>query len=468
MISYSLGLSLYKKSPPLIKRCVNSVLFPIPRSVLLGGGFHEKFDLLLKTEKWDYADLAHFQEKQLQNLIFHAYKYSSYYKDVFSKAKIHPIDIKKIEDLRKLPILTKDIIRNNFNDLVSLNFKVFKPGLANTSGSTGKPLIFYLDQQNREIEYASVWRQAFWGGVKDINVKIATFRGDFVYDFEKTDNLSKWDGVSKELIFNTYNLNRSTVHGMVQELNKFKPLLLKGFPHSLYIISRFVNEEGFSLNFKPHLIQTSSEQLTLQMRETIENTFNCKIMDWYGQSEYVLSFGQCEYGTYHQTMETGIMDYIEDEWGFERLVGTGLWNYSMPFINYNIGDIIDAGKNKQCTCGRNLITIRSFEGRLNDMLYIPDGRVISGGGLDHYWKHRVIPSLMIVPEYVHFIQQSKNNLLVQIYSNDEFLESDLNQILFGLNLLFGNEMNIKIMLLDQLPVTKKWKLVDSSITLDDV
>ena len=151
-------------------------------------------------------------------------------------------------------------------------------------------------------------------GAGDINARIATFRGDFVYDFEKTDVLSRWDGVSKESIFNTYNLNRTTTRHIVQKLNKFKPLLIKGYPHSLYILSRFIDEEGFSLDVQPLLIQTSSEQLTLQMRETIESTFECKIMDWYSQSEYVVSFGQCEFGTYHQTMETGIMGFIEDEW----------------------------------------------------------------------------------------------------------------------------------------------------------
>lgn len=468
MVSYGTGLSLYKKSPWFIKKCINSLLLPIPRSVLLGKGFHEKLDLLLKTETWSSTDLVHFQEKQLRHLIYHAYTYCPYYRDVFTAAKIHPADIKEIGDLRRLPILTKDTIRHNFTDLVSLNYNEFKPSLAHTSGSTGEPLEFYLDQQNREAEYASVWRQAFWGGVKDINVKTATFRGDFVYDFERTDNLWRWDGISKELMFNTYNLNRIAVHNIVQKLNNFKPLLIKGYPHSLYILSRFVSEEGFSLNFRPFLIQTSSEQLTLQMRETIETTFDCKVMDWYSQSEYVLSFGQCECGTYHQTMETGVMDYIEDEWGLERLVGTGLWNYSMPLINYNIGDVIDANTDKKCTCGRNLISIQSFEGRLNDSIYAPDGRVISGVGLDHYWKHRVIPSLTVIPEYVHFTQESRRNLLIKVYSSKGLSDNDLSAISLGANLLLGEEMDVKIVLLDQLPSIKKWRFVDSKVKLDDI
>jgi phenylacetate-CoA ligase len=468
MVSYGTGLNLYKKSPLFIKKCVNSVLSPIPRSTLLGKGFREKFDLLLNTEKWDFTDLVRFQEKRLQNLVFQAYTYSPYYREVFTKAKLYPEDIRKIEDLHKLPVLTKDAIRHNFNNLVALNHSAFKPSLAHTSGSTGEPLEFYLDQQNREAEYASVWRQVFWSGIKDINTKIATFRGDFVYDFEKTGDLSRWDGVSKELIFNTYNLNRTTVQSIVQKLNTFKPLLVKGFPHSLYILSRFVNEEEFSLNFKPLLVQTSSEQLTLQMRDTIEATFECKIMDWYSQSEYVLSFGQCECGTYHQTMETGIMSFTEDEWGLERLVGTGLWNYSMPFINYDIGDIIDAEATPKCACDRDLMPVRSFEGRLNDIIYTPDGRVISGGGLDHYWKHRIIPSLTIIPEYVHFIQESRGKLLIQIYCNKELPENNLSTISSGLNQLLGKEMDTEIVLLDQLPTTKKWKLVDSKVKLNDI
>jgi phenylacetate-CoA ligase len=469
MVSYSTGLSLYKKSPQFVKKCINSVLSPIPRSALLGKGFHEKLDLLLKTETWSSTDLVRFQEKKLRDLISHAYTYCPYYRDVFTNAGLHPRDIRSIEDLRKLPILTKDIIRHNFDEIVSSKYNEFKPGLAHTSGSTGEPLEFYLDQQNREAEYASVWRQIFWGGIKDLNTKIATFRGDFVYDFEKTRDVSRWDGVSKELIFNTYNLNRTTVHRIVQKLNEFKPLLIKGYPHSLYVLSQFISEGGSSLNFKPLLIQTSSEQLTLQMRETVEATFGCKIMDWYSQSEYVVSFGQCECGTYHQTMETGVMDYIEDEWGLERLVGTGLWNYSMPLINYNVDDIIDTKTDKKCACGRDLASIQSFEGRSNDIIYTPDGRAISGGGgLEVYWRRRVIPSLTVIPEYIHFTQESRNKLLIQLYCSKGLIEDDLNAISLGFNPLFGNEMDIDIMLLDQLPNTKKWKLVDSKVKRDDI
>jgi len=462
-IPYAWGFKVYKNSPTWLQRVFDIALKPIPRSVMLGSGFHEKLKFLRESEKWEYYKLVEFQEKTLRKLIEHAYRNVPYYHRIMKERNLHPSDIKKIEDLNKLPILTKDDIRSNFSDIIALNYKEFKPGLAYTSGSTGKPLEFYLDQQNREWEYASQWRQVFWGGIRDVNVKIATFRGDFVFEYGKSDKISRWHGLYKELIFNSYLLDKEHIIKMVEVLNKFKPELIKGYPHVLYIVSKTIEEENLALTFSPRVIQTSSEQLPSYMRETIEMTFNTKIFDWYSQSEYVVSMGQCEYGTYHQTMETGIMTLIEDEWGFERLVGTGLWNYSMPFINYVVGDIIESESIK-CNCGRGLITVKSLEGRINDIVITPSGKAISGVAFDHYVKHRILHYISTIPEYLHFIQTKLDELVVEIYSTKSLQEADINLLVKELKLLLGNEVDIKIKYLDKLPKVKKWRIVESKVS----
>ncbi|AEC51937.1 putative protein coenzyme F390 synthetase-like protein [Pyrococcus sp. NA2] len=463
-IPYAWGFKIYKSSPRPIRRLIDIALKPIPRSVMLGSGFHEKLKFLLKSEKWEYKKLVEFQERALRKLIEHAYRNVPYYHRIFRERGLLPSDIRKIEDLNKLPVLTKDDIRSNFSDLIAVNYKEFKPGLAYTSGSTGKPLEFYLDQQNREWEYASQWRQVFWGGIRNVNVKIATFRGDFVFEYGKTNKVARWHGLYKELIFNTYLLDPEHIKRMVEILNKFKPELIKGYPHALYIIAKNIEEMDLQLKFKPRVIQPSSEQLTLYMREVIERIFEPEhILDWYSQSEYVISIGQCELGEYHQTMETGIMSTIEDDWGFERLVGTGLWNYSMPFINYMIGDIIRTS-NDIPKCGRNLTLVRSLEGRVNDIVITPSGKAISGVGFDHYVKHRIIHYLKVIPDYLHFIQTKLDEMVVEIYSSNPIPKGDIDLLIRELKLLLGDEMNIKIKYLDKLPKSKKWRIVESKVS----
>ena len=462
-VPYALGFDIYKKSPLLLQDFFDILIRPLPRAIMFGDGFHEKLKFLQESEKWSYDRLVKFQEKKLRFLIEHAYKNVPYYHEIFNRNNLYPADIRTIKDLKKLPILTKDDIRNNFDKLMAVNYKEFKPGLGYTSGSTGKPLEFYLDQQTREIEYASVWRQAFWSGIENVNVKIATLRGDLASEYGKTNRFYKYNGLTKEMVINTYLLDKEHVDRIIKKLNEFKPALIKGFPHALYIVARCILEEKINLNFKPKIIQTSSEQLTFQMFQTIEKGFDSKIFDWYSQSEYVLSIGQCEHGTYHQNMEAGILEVIEDEYGFERICGTGLWNYSMPFIRYEVGDLIKIGK--QCRCGRGLLALESLEGRIDDMIITPGGKVISGAGFIHYWKNRIFTKLKIIPEYIHFLQEKLNKITIEIYSTQAFLEEDEKMMLNELGQLFGEGIAIEFNYLSELPSIKKWRFVESKVKL---
>jgi len=462
-ISYGPFLQFYRESPTIIKTVIGNILKPIPRSFLLGSGFKEKLQFLKESEKWKTDELVKYQEQRLSLLIKHSYENVSYYHELFKSNGIYPDDIKKIKDLKKIPILTKDIIRENKQKLLSKNYSKFSPSQAQTSGTTGVPLVFYLDQQNREMEYAQMWRQIQWSGIKNVNIKIASFRGDFVFEPD-SNKICRTNGLQKELTFNTYNLLDSQIKKIIIKLNKYKPELIKGFPHALFLISKYAVENDLDITFHPKIIQTSSEQLNNEMREIIEQYFESKIFDRYAQSEYVISFGQCEYGVYHQFMESGIISFIEDRYGFERLIGTGLWNYSMPFINYDVEDIIKSCNDScQCNCNRGLSVIEDFQGRAEDIIKTPDGRGISSAGFTHYWKHKILPKLSTSPDYVHFIQEKTNKLLVELHLKDKN-KKDIEYIKNQLINLIGIESDIEIILLDEVPLKlKKWRMVESKI-----
>lgn len=462
---YGLGFDIYKKSPRQIQNAIGILMSPIPRSLMLGSGFHDKLKFLIQSEKWSFGQLVEYQEKRLRYLMGHSYNNVPYYHEILRQNNLYPSDIKKIEDLKKLPILTKENIRNNFNKLVVDNYSKFRPGLAYTSGSTGLPLTFYLDQQTREIEYGTIWRHAFWNGLKDINLKIATLRGDFASEYKKENILYKYNGLTKELIFNTYILEKAYIKNIIKKLNEYKPDLIKGYPHVLFLIARYILEYKIELKFKPKLIQTSSEQLTTQMIQTIDNAFNARVSDWYSQAEYVISMGQCKQGTYHQNMETGILEIVEDEYGSERIYGTSLWNFSMPFIRYEIGDTVKIGKN--CECGKQHISIESLEGRIDDMIETQNGKMISAGSFNTYWERRILCNLTIIPEYVQFLQEKIDKIVIKLFSNESIQKNEEQFIINELVLLLGENMQFEFKYLDKLPEIKKWRLVESKVNHND-
>lgn len=466
-IPYSKGIEIYNKSPPLVQDIFALFTKPIPRSVILGSGFHAFFRELNRTQWYKPDELKRFQEGRLRALIRHAYNNVPYYHRIFKEKNIKPDDIKSIEDLKKLPLLTKEDIRNNFNSLVAINAKNYYFGKSSTSGSTGKPLKFYLDQQNREIEYATKWRQLSWGNI-DFNAKIAAFiafRGNLAWiNFRSSKHHWKFNALSKQLIFNVFGINKKSLKMYVNRLMKFNPQLIEGYPSSIELLAKYILEHNIK-EILPTAIQTSSETLSRNQRTIIEEAFNCKVYDWYSQSEYVVAAGECTKGNYH-IVESGIMEFIKDgeqvsEGELGEIIGTGLYNYSMPFIRYTITDI-GRYSNEKCSCGRGLPILQSFEGRVSDSILTPDGKILGGVSFEHYWKVQISIFTPNV-EYVHIIQKTKNRILIELVKKEGYSDKETQAIIKGLTRLLGPEINIEFNNLDSIPIRRKWRFTESEL-----
>ncbi|MBC8490637.1 MAG: hypothetical protein H8D45_31865 [Bacteroidetes bacterium] len=121
---------------------------------------------LNKTENWTKEQLIEYQTERLKRIINYAYEYVPYYKQLFNDNRISPADIQSIDDMQLIPPLTKEIVRERFDDLTSIIYKKFDPILTQTSGSTGTPLKLYLDRNINSARFAFFWRVWGWTGYK--------------------------------------------------------------------------------------------------------------------------------------------------------------------------------------------------------------------------------------------------------------------------------------------------------------
>ena len=120
--------------------------------------------LLEKTQWWERSEVEKFQQKRLQVLLKHAYENTAYYHRMFKKLKLKPDDIKSSDDLQKLPILTKEHIRNNLDDLTAKNYSKQKLVPSATGGSTGEPMRFFIDKEWAARNMAAAYREWSWAG----------------------------------------------------------------------------------------------------------------------------------------------------------------------------------------------------------------------------------------------------------------------------------------------------------------
>ena len=95
----------------------------------------------------------------------HAYDNVPYYRRIFDERGLKPDDIQSSIDLMKLPVLTKQVIRENFDQMMARGFPANEMVLTRTGGSTGEPLVFYTTTDDRfNLAYAKVRRAYRWWG----------------------------------------------------------------------------------------------------------------------------------------------------------------------------------------------------------------------------------------------------------------------------------------------------------------
>jgi len=357
---------------PQVRLRLREIVEYIPDSWKYGQAYREALALLRESERWDRAALVAYQEQRLQLLIKHAYQYVPYYREVFHERALTPKDIQSVDDVCKLPYLTKKIVRKRRADLEASNFSSFGREEAHTSGSTGSPMAFSMDATTRPFERALAWRHLEWLGYR---------AGDPVAYFKVIPfaGVGKWHAhypMKNQLKIYFGVVNDERMRQIVTKLKEFKPAFISAWPSSLYLLARWLRRVGETIP-TPKFLVTGSENLYPHVRAAIEEVLKARIADHYGQEEAVAVAMQCPFTQgYHVQGEMGIVELQPFREGLAEIVGTGLHNFAMPFIRYQTGDLAEPAE-EACLCGRKQPVLRSIIGRDDDFIVTPERNLVS-------------------------------------------------------------------------------------------
>ena len=425
---------------------------------------------LIDIEKIQYytrQELDKYQDYKLRKLIKHVYNNVRFYKNWFRENNLQINDFKGVKDLEKLPILTKPIIKENFNDFISIKSGQYNPKLLMTTGSTGLPFRFFVDRIAKLKENASIWRQWRLYNVK-FRDRRAILRGTLV-DEHGTKNRALWkySFENKSLHLNTFHMNEENCIKIINKIFEYKPGIFQVYPMALFILAQYIKKYDVNLSFLK-MVHFSSEGYTQIHREFIKKQFTCPILDRYGQSEIVLNAYECKpENGYHVEEENNILEVLDknfkqvSEGETGRIVGTNLHNYSMPLIRYSTEDLAVMGGN-ECSCRRHSKKLKSIQGRVLDQIITEDKSLISGISFYHYWKHRIsekIPNL----SFVQIIQPKIDEIIVRIFPTKLFSKKDEFLIIQELNKFVGN-LDISFEYINEKPFGEKWRFTISKIS----
>lgn len=425
----------------------------------LGTQGKEEYHRIIKTQWASSEQLSADSFQKLQQAIAKSYSAIPFYKSQFEKLGITPSLIRSPEDLSTLPILNKDDLRNHFSDLISTAKTANQIRLSMTSGSTGTPVNFYLTRYVDEIEYAYLWRQWNWAGF-DYGDRAVVVRGLRILDSKDENHPYRIDRENgrKNLYISSFHLNEANLHFYLQLMIRFKPKILRAFPSTLDLITRFSKQFGYHIP-SIQTIVTASETLLDSVRYQAEDYWKCQIFDWYGQTERVAAFGQCSEGNYHVSQEYSYVELVETtEEGLFEVIGSSFNNEVMPLLRYRIGDIV-SGLVKECPCKRGLQAFKKIEGRTSQMLLSTDGRWLFPNSV----RYAIDPISNI--SMAQIIQKNKHSIEVRIVPDKRFNKLDQQQIEILLSGLLGQDIEIQILYVrdTQIGTTGKRPLVISHL-----
>jgi len=410
---------------------------------------------LNKTQWLKPEELKRIQNKKLRALVKHAYENVPYYHHTFRVLNLKPDDIKSKDDLQKVPILTKEMIRKNFSDLIAVNMSRSRFIETRSSGSTGKPLRFFIDKKAYSHGWAQTFRCWSWAGfsIGDPYVKIgAEPRTKFWKKLQ--DRLMNCLYIPREDIFNAGDY-------WIKKMKDKRPKIIRGYPSYIYILAKIVNDMNVDIN--PNAVMTTGEILTPQYRDTIEEAFNCKVFDCYGGEATPIAF-ECElHKSYHICDEIVIVEVVKgnEMADIGEIVITNLDNYVMPFIRYKIQDLGRMG-NGVCPCGRGLSLLDSIEGRTGSIVLTPNGRIL----LPLFFTD-LFRNLNGINQF-QIIQNNVNKIKIKIVKNEKFTYDELRFVVSKLKSVDA-ELDITVEFVDEIPPLNSGKtaIVISKFSIED-
>jgi phenylacetate-CoA ligase len=401
----------------------------------------KSLNFLKKSQYWERDEINRHQNIRLRALIKNSYDNVLYYHDIFRKSNLKPDDIRTKADLHKLPLLSKDDLRNHLETMVAGNLKA-KAVPSQTGGSTGEPLKFFTQRETWKWRMAAAYRAWSWCGYKP-GVKMVELWGAS-FEITELDRVSTKvrNAILRKKTLNSFRMSDEDMANYARQIIEFNPLVLRGFTTAVYIFAKYVSENNIE-GIRPKAIITTAENLYGFQRKKMEEAFGCPVYDGYGSRETSLVAHECEHRTgYHISEENSIVEFLKDgepvspgESG--EIVITDLHNLVMPWLRYSIGDM-GKFKDEKCECGRTLAQIGSINGRIHDMIVTSSGKRLPGEFFPHLFK-----DVNGIKEY-RIVQRKIERLDVEIVKTDTFSETDLHYLMKHMKSYLGDDIEISV------------------------
>lgn len=451
----TLAMKIYYSSPIFIQNVLTSIVGWKRKKLRYGKTYRNH---IKELENRDYTKLEtqiSFQINELKRIVSYAKRNSPFYSELYKE--IDEKNIQDLNDLKKLPVLDKEIVRISLNEMYTINEE--DGNVSYTGGTTGTPLkiLFSIEDTQKRMAYLDFFKKQH--GFVNMKMKRATFNSSEIIPIRQKRKVFWRNNISiKQRIYSSYHCQEENIKYYISNLNEYKPAAIDGLPSVIYKVARYINKNNLNLTFRPVAVFTTAETLLPHYRNEIEKAFKSPVRDQYASSEGAPFITECTHGALHYNMDTGIIEVLENN---EMLI-TSFTTYGTPLIRYGIGDRMLFNETpKKCECGSAHPVVSEIQGRNAD--YVQSK---SKGEFTAVFLSLANEKLLNSVNKLQFIQNDLENITILVETGDGNNANIDKIIVDQLKYYVGEDVTYTVKHVKEIPVGKnaKYRFIINNIT----
>ena len=346
----------------------------------------QALEILRQIERAPFASPDEVRENQwrrLEALIAHAEQRVPYYRELFRALGLSSRDIRTPDDFSRLPILTKDIIRERWRDLIREDVPLDRLHRHHSGGSTGVPLTFFRERAYMDASDAGTYRNFLQCGWR-LGEMVAFFWGSN----ERLQRMSRAEFELRQMArrmyqFDPFHSGSEEMDGWLRRWPRLGATIAFGYASTLARFAEFIESAGRRVRrsraySRPRKSCIRSSGRSSRACSDAAST-TCMAAAKSRTSPPSVRTAACTSTPTYVVVET---DRAAAPGVAPPLILTSLWNYGMPFIRYRNEDCAKLIA-ERCGCGNNFPLMTLDVARVSDNFVLPGGRVVHGEFFTH-------------------------------------------------------------------------------------
>ncbi len=403
-------------------------------------------ELLKYQEKEDVHSLVAHSNEKIVKLLTHAKSHVPYYMNQIG-----------LETLSDFPVITKPSIQENFNDFISSLHRNQKKIKVSTSGSTGIPFFLYWGQGKKKRNSADT---LFYLKKAGYNL------GEKLVFIGATSSIGKEQTLKRKLenfqYFNLKSVNEAQIKVILENLaNSSFPQTIVGYASNLEYIAQYIEQNKLEQfrSIKIKAVVAIAEALSDYTKHFFMSYFGVRILSRYSSQEVGILAQQSlhekgndfevNWASYHMEILEIDSDEPAEEGEIGRIVVTDLYNYMMPIIRYDTGDLsyfLD-----KVTVHNPFPKLTKIQGRRIDAVYDTKGKQVSSLFIDNQFY----PYFDRIKQF-QFIQSGLKEYLIKLNMFSGICDFE-EELIAEVRSNFGDDAKVSIELVEEIPVLASGK-----------